>query len=79
MKQAKWFFHPIFVFVLSTVALVCSFFLYIYWYVGISAGLKALAIRHQLDPGQFFEARPWVVIMVLSLLVGVILAGILII
>jgi len=79
MKQAKWFFHPIFVFVLSTVALACSLFLYIYWYVGISAGLKALAIRHQLDPSQFFEARPWVVILVLALLVGVIVAGILII
>jgi signal transduction histidine kinase len=79
MKQAKWFFHPIFVFVLSTVALVCSLFLYIYWYVGISAGLKLLAHRYQLDPNQFIEASPWVVILVLSLLVGVILAGILII
>jgi len=79
MKQAKWFFHPIFVFVLSTVALVCSLFLYIYWYVGISAGLKSLAHRYQLDPSQFIEASPWVVILVLSLLVGVILAGILII
>jgi signal transduction histidine kinase len=79
MKQAKWFFHPVFVFVLSTVALVCSLFLYIYWYVGISAGLKSLAHRYQLDPSQFIEASPWVVILVLSLLVGVILAGILII
>jgi two-component system, OmpR family, phosphate regulon sensor histidine kinase PhoR len=79
MKQAKWFFHPIFVFVLSTVALVCSLSLYIYWYVGISAGVKSLAYRYQLDPGQFIEASPWVVILVLSLLVGVILAGILII
>jgi two-component system, OmpR family, phosphate regulon sensor histidine kinase PhoR len=79
MKQAKWFFHPIFVFVLSTVALVCSLALYIYWYVGISAGVKSLAYRYQLDPGQFIEASPWVVILVLSLLVGVILAGILII
>ena len=79
MKQAKWFFHPIFVFVLSAVALVCSLFLYIYWYVGISAGLKSLAYRYQLDPSQFIEASPWVVILVLSLLVGVILAGILII
>ena len=79
MKQAKWFFHPIFVFVLSTVALVCSLALYIYWYVGISAGLKSLAYRYKLDPSQFFEASPWVVILVLSLLVGSILAGILII
>jgi signal transduction histidine kinase len=53
--------------------------LYIYWYVGISAGLKSLAHRYQLDPSQFIEASPWVVILVLSLLVGVILAGILII
>jgi signal transduction histidine kinase len=79
MKKAKWFIHPIFVFVLSTIALACSLFLYIYWYVGISAGLKSLASRYQLDPNQFFEASPWVVILVLSLLVGVILAGILII
>jgi signal transduction histidine kinase len=79
MKQAKWFFHPIFIFVLSTVALICSLFLYIYWYVGISEGLQSLSIRYQLDPNQFFEARPWVVILVLSILVGVILAGILII
>jgi two-component system, OmpR family, phosphate regulon sensor histidine kinase PhoR len=79
MKQARWFLHPIFVFVLSTVALVCSLSLYIYWYVGISAGLKSLAYRYQLDPSQFIEASPWVVILVLSLLVGVILAGILII
>ncbi|MGO9138980.1 MAG: sensor histidine kinase [Syntrophales bacterium] len=79
MKQAKWFFHPIFIFVLSTVALVCSLSLYIYWYVGISAGVKSLAYRYQLDPSQFIEASPWVVILVLSLLVGVILAGILII
>jgi two-component system phosphate regulon sensor histidine kinase PhoR len=79
MKQAKWFFHPIFVFVLSTVALASSLFLYIYWYVGISAGIKSLSLRYQLDPNQFFEASPWVVIVVLSLLVGVILTGILII
>ncbi len=79
MKQTKWFFHPISIFVLSTVALVCSLFLYIYWYVGISTGLKSLAYRYKLDPSQFFEVSPWVVILVLSLLVGVILAGILII
>jgi two-component system, OmpR family, phosphate regulon sensor histidine kinase PhoR len=79
MKQARWFFHPIFVFILSMVALVCSLFLYIYWYVGISEGLKAVSYRYNLDPNQFFEAKPWVVILVLSLLVGIILAGILII
>ena len=79
MKQANWFFHPIFVFVLSIIALVFSLFLYIYWYIGISEGLKSIVYRYQLDPNQFIGAKPWVVILVLSLLVGVILAGILII
>ncbi len=79
MKQAKWFIHPIFVFILSTAALAISLFLYIYWYIGISAGLKSVIARYRLDANQFFEAQTWVVILSLSLLVAVILAGILII
>src|SRR4030042_7023637 len=79
MKQARWFILPIFVFVLSTVSLGISLLLYIYWYISVSENLKAVIQRYQLDPGQFFEARTWVVILILSLLVGIILAGILII
>lgn len=79
MKQARWFIHPIFVFALSTVTLAISLFLYIYWYVGVSAALNSVIRRYQLDANQFFEAKTWVVILILSLLVGVILVGILII
>ncbi len=79
MKQTKWFIHPIFVFILSTAALAISLFLYIYWYIGVSAGLKSVITRYRLDASQFFEAQTWVVILILSLLVGIILAGILII
>ncbi len=79
MKQTKWFLHPITVFILSTVALAISLFLYIYWYVRVSAGLKSVIDYYRLDASQFFEAQTWVVILILSLLVGVILAGILII
>jgi two-component system, OmpR family, phosphate regulon sensor histidine kinase PhoR len=79
MKQTRWFIYPLIVFVLSTVALGISLFLYIYWYVSVSAGLEAVIRRYQLDPSQFFEARTWVVILVLSLLVGIILTGILVI
>src|SRR3989339_210308 len=79
MKQTKWFIHPITVFILSTVALAISLFLYIYWYVQVSAGLKSVIDRYRLDASQFFEAQTWVVVLILSLLVGVILAGILII
>jgi len=79
MKQTKWFIHPVFVFVLSTLALVISLFLYIHWYISVSASLKSVISRYRLDANQFFEAQTWLVILVLSLLVGLILAGILII
>jgi two-component system, OmpR family, phosphate regulon sensor histidine kinase PhoR len=79
MKQAKWFIHPIFIFTLSTVALAISLILYIYWYINVSENLKSVIQRYQLDANQFFEAQTWVVILILSLLVGVILVGILII
>jgi signal transduction histidine kinase len=79
MKQAKWFIHPVFVFTFSTVALAISLLLYIYWYVGVSENLKSVILRYHLDGNQFFEAKTWVVILILSLLVGVIMLGILII
>ncbi len=79
MKQAKWFIHPVFIFILSTVALAISLFLYIYWYIVVSENLKLVIRRYQLDGNQFFEAKTWVVILILSLLVGVIMLGILII
>jgi signal transduction histidine kinase len=79
MKQARWFIHPVFIFTLSTIALAGSLFLYIYWYVTVSASLQSIVSRYNLDPNQFLEAKTWVVILVLSLLVGVILIGILII
>ena len=79
MKQTKWFLHPVTIFILSTAALAISLFLYIYWYVQVSAELKSVIDRYRLDASQFFEAQTWLVILILSLLVGVILTGILII
>ena len=72
----KWFFHPILFFVFSIVALVVSYFLYIYWYIEISTGLESITRRFNLEPGQIFKAEAWVVILVLSILVGIILMGI---
>lgn len=79
MKQAKWLIHPVFIFVLSTLALAISLFLYIYWYIGVSQNLRSVIQRYHLDANQFFEAQTWVVILILSILVGLILIGILII
>jgi two-component system phosphate regulon sensor histidine kinase PhoR len=79
MRQSKWFIPPILIFVFSITAVAMSLFLYIYWYVEVSAGLKAVIQKANLDPGQVLASQTWVVILVLSILVGIILMGIFII
>ena len=79
MIRSKWFIHPILILIFSIAAVTASLALYIYWYVEISAGLKAAIERSSLDPGQALAAQTWVVILVLSILVGLILMGIFII
>lgn len=76
MKRTFWFIHPIAIFVYSIVALALSLFLYIYWYVEVSSGLQRVIAKTNLDPDQFVAWQTWVVIMVLSILVGIILLGI---
>ena len=76
MKQTRWLFHPITVFICSILALGLSLSLYIYWYIGVSSGLQALADRLNIAPDQVLEPRAWLVILVLSILVGIILMGI---
>jgi len=76
MKQTRWLFHPITVFIFSILALGLSLALYIYWYIGVSSGLQTLADRFNIAPDQVLEPRAWLVILVLSILVGIILMGI---
>ena len=79
LDRSKWFVHPLLIFIFSTVAVVLSLFLYIYWYVEVSAGLKAAIKKSNIDPGQILASQTWMVILVLSILVGIILLGIFII
>lgn len=76
IDRTKWFFHPITVFVFSIVALAMSLVLYIYWYMEVSTGLKEVAKQFDLDHGQLLAYETWMVILVLSILVGIILIGI---
>ena len=79
MRYSRLIFHPIIVFIFSIIALATSLILYIYWYVEVSVGLKSVVRRFNLDSAQFLELETWVVILVLSILVGIILLGIFII
>ena len=75
MNQLKWFFHPMIVFIFSVLAVCLSLVLYIYWYVEVSAGLKRVLEKANLGPEQALASQTWVVILVLSILVGIILMG----
>ncbi len=79
MRQSKWFFHPILIFVSSVGAVALSLTLYIYWYVEVRTGLRNLTEKAHLDSDQVLTAQTWMVILVLSILVGIILMGIFII
>ncbi|MEN8243820.1 MAG: HAMP domain-containing sensor histidine kinase [Thermodesulfobacteriota bacterium] len=79
MNRSRWLFHPILILIFSILALGTSLFLYIYWYIEASMGLKAIVKRFNLDPDQVLASQTWVVILVLSLLVGIIFLGIFII
>ena len=76
MRRTLWFLHPISIFIFSIIALGLSLFLYIYWYVEVSSGLRAVLEKNNLDPQKFVTWQTWVVIMVLSILVGIILIGV---
>jgi len=75
MTRVRWFFHPIIILILSILAVGLSLFLYIYWYVEASAGLEKLTQRYKIEPDQVLAPQTWMVILVLSILVGIILVG----
>jgi len=75
MSQLKWFLHPILIFIFSIAAVALSLILYIYWYVEVSTGLENVLARGNLDPDQVLASQTWMVILVLSILVGIILMG----
>jgi two-component system phosphate regulon sensor histidine kinase PhoR len=76
MNQSKWFLHPILIFISSIAAVCLSLILYIYWYVEVSSGLKGVLNKAKLEPDQVLASQTWMVILVLSVLVGIILMGI---
>ncbi len=79
MIKSRWFYHPLFVFIFSLVALALSLFIYIRSYLRVNEALHELVTKYQLSGNQMLDTETWVLILTLSLLVAAILAGLLII
>ncbi|MBF0228824.1 MAG: HAMP domain-containing histidine kinase [Desulfamplus sp.] len=76
-NPSKWYLHPVFIFTCSILSLATALILTIYWYMEITAALQVIIKKFNIDPGQIFPSRTGMTILVLTLLITVVLAGIL--
>ncbi|MBP9681788.1 MAG: HAMP domain-containing histidine kinase [Bacteriovorax sp.] len=79
MIKSRWFYHPLFIFIFSLIALGSSLIIYIRSYLRVHAALEEVVIKYHLNSAGLLETETWVLVLILSLLVAVILAGLLII
>lgn len=79
MIKSRWFYHPLFVFIFSLLALGLSLFIYIRSYLKVNAALENVVLKYHLNSESLMQTETWVLILILSLLVAVILTGLLII
>lgn len=77
-NSSKWYLHPVLIFACSILSLATALVMTIYWYMEITAALEVIIKKFNIDPGQIFPSRTGMTILVLTLLVTVVLAGILI-
>lgn len=79
MLKSKWIFHPVSIFIFSLLALGTSFYLFIRSYLEVNRALSALIEKYKLNPNTFIAGETWVIILILSILVALIIAGMVII
>lgn len=79
MFKGRWFFHPVFVFIFSIMALGTSLFLYIRTYLQANDAFVSYLEARNIDPTQFADSDTWLNVVVLSVLVAIILTGVILI
>lgn len=79
MIKSRWFYHPLFIFIFSLLALGSSLIIYIRSYLQVNAALEDVVIKYHLNANNLMQTQTWILILILSLLVAVILTGLLII
>ncbi|MBT5095156.1 MAG: HAMP domain-containing histidine kinase [Halobacteriovoraceae bacterium] len=71
----RWIVHPLFVFILSLIALGASLYLYISSYIGVNRSFTKFVESRNLDASGFLDKETWVMVLIMSVLVGLIIAG----
>ncbi len=76
-NPSRWYLHPVFIFACSIFALATFLVLTVSLYMEITSALEVMILKFNIDPKLIFPSKTGMTIMVLSLLITVVLAGIL--
>jgi two-component system, OmpR family, phosphate regulon sensor histidine kinase PhoR len=77
LNPSRWYLHPVFIFACSIFALATFLVLTVSLYMEIRSALEVIIIKFHIDPEMIFPSKTGMTILVLSLLITVVLAGIL--
>lgn len=76
-NPSRWYFHPLFIFTCSILAVAASLLITIQWYMEITAGLEIVVKRFNINPDLIFPSKTGMIILVLTALMTIVLTGIL--
>ncbi|MCP3942019.1 MAG: HAMP domain-containing histidine kinase [Desulfobacteraceae bacterium] len=77
LNPSRWYLHPVFIFACSIFALATFLVLTVSLYMEITSALEVVILKFNIDPTSVFPSKTGMIILVLSLLITVVLAGIL--
>jgi two-component system, OmpR family, phosphate regulon sensor histidine kinase PhoR len=77
LNPSRWYLHPVFIFACSIIALATFLVLTVSLYMEIRSALEAVIVKFHIAPEMIFPSKTGMTILVLSLLIAVVLAGIL--
>ncbi|MBF0360168.1 MAG: HAMP domain-containing histidine kinase [Oligoflexia bacterium] len=75
MKRPFIIFSPIAIFIFSLITLCTSQFLFLNWYFRVANDLSEFMVKFHLSENIIFAPRSWVIVLISSILIGIILAG----
>jgi two-component system phosphate regulon sensor histidine kinase PhoR len=76
-NPSRWYLHPLFIFTCSLLALAASLMITVQWYMEITSGLEIVVKRFNINPDLIFPSKTGMILLVLTALITVVLAGIL--
>ena len=77
LNPSRWYLHPVFIFACSIFALATFLVLTVSLYMEIRSALEVIILKFNIDSAAIFPSKTGMTILVLSLLITVVLAGIL--